>query len=145
MELANRSLLQIIKKKLNYQKAFGKKICQEYYGPTRPLLAFILTYRTEAVIPVKMGALAPCVVNFTQKNNEGKKLDLDLLEGKREEARLRMEAYKQKIANYYNAKVRPRRFIPGDLILMKILSGAKDPQQGKLHPNWEGLFHITGS
>lgn len=50
---------------------------------------------------------------FTLENKEEeKKLDIDLLEGRREEAVLKMEAYKQKIANYYNAKVNPRRFVP---------------------------------
>lgn len=45
-------------------------------------------------------------MHFTCKNNEEEmKLDLDLLEGRREDARLKMRAYKQKITTYYNAKL----------------------------------------
>ena len=38
-------------------------------------------------------------------------------------------------------KLRP--LAPGDLVLRKVLSIAKNPAWGKLGPNWEGPYHIT--
>ena len=38
-------------------------------------------------------------------------------------------------------KLRPRA--PGDLVLRKVLSTAKNPAWGKLGPNWEGRYRIT--
>ena len=38
-------------------------------------------------------------------------------------------------------KLRP--LAPGDLVLRKVLSIAKNPAWGKLGLNWEGPYHIT--
>ena len=38
-------------------------------------------------------------------------------------------------------KLRP--LAPGDLVLRKVLSTAKNSAWGKLGPNWEGLYRIT--
>ena len=31
----------------------------------------------------------------------------------------------------------------GDLVLRKVLPNAKDPNHGKLGPNWEGPYRVT--
>lgn len=33
-----------------------------------------------------------------------------------------------------------REFIPGDLVLRKVLGNTRDPTMGKLGPNWEGPY-----
>ena len=33
--------------------------------------------------------------------------------------------------------------MPGDLVLRKVLSTAKNPTWGKVGPNWEGPYRIT--
>ena len=38
-------------------------------------------------------------------------------------------------------KLRP--LAPGDLVLRKVVSVAKNPFWGKLGPNWEGPYQIT--
>ena len=38
-------------------------------------------------------------------------------------------------------KLRP--LAPGDLVVRKVVSTAKNPVWGKLGPNWEGLYRIT--
>ncbi|GKV12323.1 hypothetical protein SLEP1_g23482 [Rubroshorea leprosula] len=61
----------------------------------------------------------------------------------REEARLRTLAYKQKLANSYNRRVRPRTFRVGDLVLRKAGLTGFETRFRKLAPNWEGPYVVT--
>ena len=47
------------------------------------------------------------------------------------------------MAKHYNTKVKPRHFQVMDLVLRKVTLATKDPVQGKLGPNWEGLYRIV--
>ncbi|XP_077246144.1 uncharacterized protein LOC143886030 [Tasmannia lanceolata] len=59
---------------------------------------FNLSFGTEAVIPVDIGNPSPRVTSFNEQlNSDGLRANLDLLEEIREEARIRVAAYKQKI------------------------------------------------
>ena len=51
--------------------------------------------------------------------------------------------YQQKLKQGYDANVKLRPLIPGDLVLRKVVGTAKKPTQGKLGPNWEGPYCIT--
>ena len=53
--------------------------------------------------------------------------------------------YQHKLKQGYDAKVKLRPLEPGDLVLRKVLSTAKNPTWGKLGPNWEGSYRITSS
>ena len=105
---------------------------------------FALAFGTEAVTPVEVGLESPRV-NFAnaEHNEESFYLNLDLLEEKREQALKRVEDYQRKIARYYDQKVRPNSFKPGNLILKKLLPARKDPTHGKLGPNWEGPYIVS--
>ena len=46
------------------------------------------------------------------------------------------------MAKHYNAKVKPRYFRIGDLVLRKVTMATKYPTQRKLGPNWEGPYKI---
>lgn len=60
---------------------------------------------------VEIGVTSHRTANFDPKNNEaGLRNNLDLLEDKRDKAALRVVAYKQKMAKYYNSQVKTRRF-----------------------------------
>ena len=48
-----------------------------------------------------------------------------------------MAKYQQKIAEYYNKIVKLRQLDIGDLVLRKVTTATKDPNQGKLGPTWE--------
>ena len=52
-----------------------------------------------------------------RRNPQDLKANLDLLEEKRETAQVRMAAYKQKVARYYNFWVKSKVFRAGDLVL----------------------------
>ena len=51
--------------------------------------------------------------------------------------------YQQKLKQGYNAKVKSRSLVPGDLVLRKVLGTARNPAWGKLGPNWKGPYRIT--
>ena len=97
---------------------------------------FALAFGTEAVAPVEIGLKSPRI-EFAdpELNDESLRSNLDLLEEKREQALRCAEDYQQKIAQYYDRKVRPNIFKPGDLVLKKLLPARKDPTHGKLGPN----------
>ncbi|XP_071903475.1 uncharacterized protein [Coffea arabica] len=103
---------------------------------------FVLTYGAEAVIPAEIGVPSGRVQNFIARDNEEElRLNLDLLEARREEAAIRMAKYKRQIARHYNARVRPLSFKPGDLVLRKN-SVSRLQGIGKLDPNWEGPYVV---
>ena len=61
----------------------------------------------------------------------------------RDQAAQRMAKYRQKIAEYYNRRVKLKKFNIGDLVLRKVTPATKDPAQGKLGPNWEGPYRVV--
>ena len=105
---------------------------------------FALAFGTEAVAPVEVRLKSPRVefVN-AEHNEESLRLNLDLLEEKREQALKRVEDYQRKTTRYYDRKVRPNSFKPGDLVLKKLLPARKNPTHGKLGPNLEGPYIIS--
>ena len=67
---------------------------------------------------------------------------LDLIDEKREQAQLRVAAYQQKVARYFNSKVRERKFNVGDLVFRRVFLNTHDQAAGVVGPNWEGPYHI---
>ncbi|GKV19462.1 hypothetical protein SLEP1_g29723 [Rubroshorea leprosula] len=103
-----------------------------------------LAFGTEAVIPVELGVPSLRVSHFDSTRNDLLlREDLDLLDEVCEHARLRTMAYKQKIANFYNKRVRPRSFKIGDLVLRKAGLTGFETRFGKLAPNWEGPYVVA--
>ena len=78
-----------------------------------------------------------------EHNDEALRLNLDLLDEMREQVLRRTEDYQRKTARYYNQKVKPRSYMPGDLVLKKLLPARKNTAHGKLGPNWEGPHIIS--
>ena len=54
-----------------------------------------------------------------------------------------MTKYQQKMAEYYNKRVKLRRFDIRDLVLRKVTPTTKDSVQGKLDPTWEGPYRVV--
>ena len=104
---------------------------------------FALAFGTEAVAPVKVGIKSPKIeLAAVEHNDEALRLNLNLLDEKREQVLRRTEDYQRKTARYYNRKVKPRSYVPGDLVLKKLLPARKNPAHGKLSPNWEGPYIV---
>ena len=105
---------------------------------------FALAFGTEAVAPVEVGLKSPRIELATvEHNDEALRLNLDLLDEKREQVLRRTEDYQRKTARYYNQKVKPRSYTSGDLVLKKLMPARKNPSHGKLGPNWEGPYIIS--
>ena len=105
---------------------------------------FVLAFGTEAVAPVEVGLKSPRIeLASVEHNDEALRLNLDLLDEKREQVLKHMKDYQRKTARYYNQKVKPRIYRPGDLVLKKLLPVRKNPTHGKLGPKWEGPYIIS--
>ena len=97
---------------------------------------FALAFGTEAVATVEVELKSPRIELATvEHNDEALRLNLDLLDEKCEQVLRRTEDYQRKTARYYNQKVKPRSYMPGDLVLKKLLPARKNPAHGKLGPN----------
>ena len=70
-----------------------------------------------------------------RRNEEGMRLQLDLLDEVRMTTGQRIACYQDLMAKYYNIKVKPQLFQVGDLVLRKVTTATKDPMQGKLGLN----------
>ncbi|KAM1687049.1 hypothetical protein ACFX2K_035081 [Malus domestica] len=57
---------------------------------------------------------------------------------------MRNVAYKQRISNYYDLRVKPRSFKVDDWVLKKRLLCARVSSEGTLSPNWDGPFEVVG-
>ena len=102
---------------------------------------FALAFGTEAVAPVEVGIKSPRVkLASEEQNDEALRLNLELLDERREQVQQRTEEYQRKTARYYNKRVKPRSYVPGDLVLKKLLPARKNPAHGKLSPNWRALI-----
>ena len=83
---------------------------------------FALAFGTEAVAPVKVGLKSPRIEFASAEHNEEVlRLNMDLLEEKREQVLKRIEDYHRKTARYYDRRVKPRNYKPSDLVLKKLL------------------------
>ena len=105
---------------------------------------FRLTYGSEAVILVEVGITSYRVHNHDEnRNDKAMRLQLDLMDELRTTAEQRLARYQNRMAQYYNSRVRHRDFQVGDLVLRRVMGAARDLTQGKLGPNWEGPYRIT--
>ncbi|GJT65228.1 reverse transcriptase domain-containing protein [Tanacetum coccineum] len=104
---------------------------------------FSLTYGTEAVIPAEIGMPTYRTATVdTVHNDEELRLNLDLLEEKRERAAICEAKAKMKMTKYYNARVRGVAFRPGDFVY-RSNDASHAAAGGKLGPKWEGPYEVT--
>ena len=77
-----------------------------------------LTYGTKAIVPVKVGITSLRREFFNEQSNDDQlKLSLDCLDEVKDRASQRMNKYQRKMVEYYNQRVKLKRFNIGDLIL----------------------------
>ena len=87
-----------------------------------------MTYGAEAVIPFETGFLTLRTSSFTLSNNdELLEKSLDLVEERREGAMVQLAYYQYKFKQGYDANVKLRPLIVGDLVLRKVVGVTKNP------------------
>ncbi|XP_074359847.1 uncharacterized protein LOC141699936 [Apium graveolens] len=92
---------------------------------------FMLTYGYEALVPVEVGSGSLRRDCYGKEDAEvNQRLHLDLLEETRENSQLRLAAYQQRAARYYNKKVKGQLLKVGDLVLRESDAQYKEP------PTW---------
>ena len=148
VESANRVLLRGLKRRL--EKAKGAwaeevpKIVWAYHTTPQSSTMetpFSLVYGSDAMIPVEIHESSPRFQNFVVKeSNEERRVNLDLLDEAREEARIKAEAVKRRVERQYNSKVKSRQFQIGDLVMRK---AHPYELENKLSPKWTGPFRVT--
>jgi len=92
------------------------------------------------MIPVEIQESSPRFQNFVVKeSNEERKVNLDLLNKVREEARTNAEALKRRVEYKQKFKIRPQQFQVADLVMWKA-----HPYQleNKLCPKSTGPFRV---
>nr|GEU59106.1 reverse transcriptase domain-containing protein [Tanacetum cinerariifolium] len=104
---------------------------------------FSLTYGTEAVIPeeIRMPTYRNTTVDAVN-NDEELRLNLDLLEERRERAAINEARSKSKMTKYYNSRVRSVAFQPGDFVYHSN-DASHAAAGGKLGLKWEGPYDVT--
>uniref|UniRef100_A0A2N9FZB4 Uncharacterized protein n=1 Tax=Fagus sylvatica TaxID=28930 RepID=A0A2N9FZB4_FAGSY len=151
VEVTNRSLLKMIKTRLEGAKGLRPEelpnILWAYRTTARTPTGetpFRLTYGTEAVIPVEVGLTTWRTNNYDEESNDAQlRSNLDLVDEVRDQAEARTRVYQQRMARYYDRRVKHREFKVGDLVLRKVTLATKDPTQGKLGPTWEGPYRVV--
>lgn len=104
---------------------------------------FSLACGSETVLPIELKTLTHRIDTFNIKENDQQvRLNLDMVEKRREEAELRRATYQQKVTRYYNRNVKKRSFRVGDLVLKKVTLASKDKPVGTLGANWEGPYKV---
>ena len=97
---------------------------------------FSMTYEAKAIIPLETGFPTLRTSSFSlSNNNELLEKSLDFIEERRENAMVQLAYYQHKLKQGYDANVKLRPLVPGDLVLRKVLGTAKNPAWGKLWPN----------
>ncbi|XP_057746723.1 uncharacterized protein LOC130965994 [Arachis stenosperma] len=135
-ETANKVILNGLKKRLDEHLDFWAEevwsVLWSYqttvhYTTNKAL--FKLTYGEEDVIPVELGEPSPRMLLGTSATHQS----LDLIDEVKSMANLVEQALKQRVTKRYNAKVRPKNFQEGDLVLRQANAGVPETR-GKLAP-----------
>ncbi|GKE43804.1 reverse transcriptase domain-containing protein, partial [Tanacetum coccineum] len=149
VERANRSLIEGIKTRLGREKAGWVDELPNVLWTHRTSIKqsngetpFSLTYGSEAVIPAEIGIPTYQTLMIREEYNEEEmRLNLDLLQEMRETAAVREAKYNTKMEQYYNKKVRPAGFRPGEFVFRRN-EASRVEDLGKLGPKWEGPYRV---
>ncbi|GJV66892.1 reverse transcriptase domain-containing protein [Tanacetum coccineum] len=149
VERANRSLVEGIKTRLGKERAGWVDELPNVLWAHRTSIKqsngetpFSLTYGSEAVIPAEIGIPSYRTLMIREEyNKEEQCLNLDFLQERREATAIREAKYKTKMEQYYNKKVRPAGFRPGEFVYRRN-EASRMEDEGKLGPNWEGPYRV---
>ena len=104
--------------------------------------SFRLAFGTNAVIPLDIRLPTLRTEHFELQSNQAQlQANLDFLDFIREQALIRTIIYQQRVAKYYNSKVKSKVFQVDDLVLRE--SKVSQPTKlEKLSLKWEGPYVI---
>ncbi|KAI3762876.1 hypothetical protein L1987_53318 [Smallanthus sonchifolius] len=149
VERANRSIVEGIRNRLGREKNGWIDVLPNVLWAYRTTshsgskeTPFSLTYGTEAMIPVEIGAPTRRTAKEAEENEEELSLNLNLFEERRKIVLIKEAAYKKQMEKYYNARVIKTDLWVGYWALQaNEASGSKD--RGKPGPRWEGPYKVA--
>ncbi|XP_075076660.1 uncharacterized protein LOC142163288 [Nicotiana tabacum] len=152
-ESSNKTILNILNKKVEDVKGLWlellPKVLWAYRTTPKTSIGeklYSLVYDTDIVIPVEVGEPSLRYSNESGSSNDESRLqDLDEVEERRDMVHIRMVAQKQQAERYYNKKAKVRPLRVENYLLKAKTQAAKDPNEGKLGTNWDGLYKITAA
>ncbi|XP_076934104.1 uncharacterized protein LOC143600248 [Bidens hawaiensis] len=92
------------------------------------------------MIPAEIGIPSARVLLINDNDRE-LRMNLDLLEERRELASIHERNYKRQLQKYYNSRVQVCEFDVGDFVFRNNEASGQEPP-GKLAPTWEGPYKI---
>lgn len=127
-EPSNKTIASGIKLRLRAKK--GKWAGEQYHVlwayRTTPRhstgqIQYVMAFGMEAIIPTEVGLPTRRTRDFDSVvNMETTTKELDLTEGRRDLARIKIAKYQQELERGYNLSVRPRSFKVGDWVMRKV-------------------------
>ena len=150
-EVTNRSLLKMIKTWLEGAKGMWPEELPSILWAYRTTMRittgetpFQMTFSIETVVPVELGLKTFWTNHYdNEKNEEQLCLNLEFMDEVWERVEKRMKNYQEKMARYYNTKVKLRYFNIKDLVIGKVTLATKNPSQGNLGPTWEEPYKVV--
>ncbi|CAL2260015.1 unnamed protein product [Prunus armeniaca] len=151
VEAVNKIIKKTLKTKLDKAKGCWPELLPEVLWSYRTTFRtstgetpFSLSFGTEAVAPVEIGQPTYRTSTYeVEANDEQLALNLDFIDELRDQSNMRNVAYKQRIAKYYDSRVKARAFKLGDWVMRKVSLATKNPTEGTLGPTWEGPYEVT--
>ncbi|KAI5344469.1 hypothetical protein L3X38_012346 [Prunus dulcis] len=150
VEAVNKIIKKTLKTKLDKAKGCWPELLPEVLWSYRTTFrtftgetSFSLSFGTEAVAPVEIGQ--PTYRTFTynvKANDEQLALNLDFIDELHDQSSMRNVAYKQRIAKYYDSRVKSRAFKMRDWVMRKVSLATKNPTEGTFGPTWKGPYEI---
>nr|GEU74075.1 reverse transcriptase domain-containing protein [Tanacetum cinerariifolium] len=150
VEISNKSLMHGLKARLGRERVGWVDELPNILWAHQTMLKissvetpFSLTYGSEAVILAEIGMPTYRIIQFNEAQNKKEmRLNLDLIQERRETAAIREAKYKKKMEQYYNKRVRPVSFKVGEFVYRRN-EASRVENQAKLGPNWEGPYRVT--
>ena len=150
VEAANAKILSAMKKKLECARGNWVDYLPDILWGIRTdkhsgtgETPFNLVYGTEAVIPAEMEVNTLRTESYDPDTNpEELRSNLDFLEERRLQAKLRQVNRSSAVTRYFNKQVKHRQFQVGDLVLRNCEASKQASEHKKLSPSWEGPYQV---
>ncbi|KAF7139916.1 hypothetical protein RHSIM_Rhsim06G0084100 [Rhododendron simsii] len=103
---------------------------------------FSLVYGAEAVLLSEIAIPSARVALRSEVLHDARPSELEALGERSDRAQANFRVYQRRIAQAYDALVRPRRFAEGDLVLKATPHVMKGKSASKFAAKWEGPFVV---